>query len=87
MEGFGYSIASGILAATASVFGKLAMSSDDLDFLMSTITLKATNAGSFTFLAIRLLMFPLMILMNAIMWTTFTKAVMLFQSVALCNKF
>jgi len=81
-KGLSLALTSGVLACLAGTFGKLAMTESDTlwaceSVCESSFSLSRQDAihicaqGS---LAMRILAFGLMILMNGIMWTTFVKA-------------
>lgn len=73
MKGLYYSVVSGCLASIAAVFGKLAVSNDELDTMLSLVTHRINNFGV-VFYVIKVIMIIIMVLVNMVMWTTFTKA-------------
>ncbi|KAI1297914.1 hypothetical protein HDE_04430 [Halotydeus destructor] len=73
MQGFTHSVLSGIMAATASLFGKLAMDSDALGHLVPYLVKGDQKLGHW-YTVIRALLLVLMVLTNTVMWTMFTKA-------------
>lgn len=79
MKGFKYSVSSGCLAATASLLGKLAMSSGQLlemiDSVASRFAIAINSTAIHDYMPLfQIALFILMILTNGLMWTTFTKA-------------
>lgn len=86
MRGQVYAVTSGLLAALASLCGKFAMASTEAQDLCEAALLLVRNEESITadnqidamcgqyLMFVRLLFFALMVGVNCLMWTTFTKA-------------
>ncbi|XP_053637614.1 transmembrane protein 42 isoform X2 [Cherax quadricarinatus] len=86
MRGQLYAVASGLLAALASLCGKYAMASTEAQDLCESVLLMLHNEEEITntnnviticdqyAVVLRILFFALMVGVNCIMWTTFTKA-------------
>ncbi|CAL4149124.1 unnamed protein product, partial [Meganyctiphanes norvegica] len=91
MKGQVFAVGSGMLAAVASLCGKYAMAASEAQDLCEAVLIMLTDAElkaatrvqemctQYTLL-VRLLFFGLMILVNCIMWTTFTKALRFSQT-------
>jgi len=80
-KGLSLALTSGVLAALAGTFGKLAMTESDSLWVCESISgyffmdrRDSLSLCSQGVIGLRILSFALMILFNAIMWTTFVKA-------------
>jgi len=82
MKGQLYSVFSGLFASMASLCGKFAMASDEAMWLCENIVNSATGSTDIdqqiacrgVIIYVRVAFFLLLLLNNAIMWTTFVKA-------------